>query len=174
MWSWYIPPRQDWQNLLTMPLIWIQPEQLMGLWYKEKKVTIKWRPQNILSGIISRKINISYPLIRICKCAYQGVGNVSFSKNVAYVLNDPSLLNQDSVTIYNRRNDFHLKVFNLKQSDFSVFLLYYMLFKVNLHFALAWMSRNSLLKKGAISEIYVAAAGLEPTTTHLVNEHSQM
>ena len=36
---------------------------------------------------IFRKINISYPLIRTHPCAYQGVRNVSFSKNFVYVLN---------------------------------------------------------------------------------------
>ena len=36
---------------------------------------------------IFRKINISNPLIRTRTCAYQGVRNVSFSGNFAYVLN---------------------------------------------------------------------------------------
>ena len=35
-----------------------------------------------------RKTNISYPLIRTRTCAYQGVKNVSFSGNLAYVLNE--------------------------------------------------------------------------------------
>ena len=30
-----------------------------------------------------KKTNISYPLIRTCRCAYQGVMNVRFSKNLA-------------------------------------------------------------------------------------------
>ena len=34
-----------------------------------------------------RKTNISNPLIRTRTCAYQGVRNVSFSENFAYVLN---------------------------------------------------------------------------------------
>ena len=34
-----------------------------------------------------RKTNISNPLIRIRTCAYEGVRNVSFSENFAYVLN---------------------------------------------------------------------------------------
>ena len=34
-----------------------------------------------------RKTNISYPLIRIRTCVYQGVRNVSFLDNFAYVLN---------------------------------------------------------------------------------------
>ena len=32
--------------------------------------------------------NISYPLIRTRTCAYQGVRNVSFSENIANVLNE--------------------------------------------------------------------------------------
>ena len=36
---------------------------------------------------IFRKTNISNLLIRTCTCAYQGVRNVSFSVNFAYVLN---------------------------------------------------------------------------------------
>ena len=36
---------------------------------------------------IFRKTNISNPLIRRLKCAYQGVRNISFSENFAYVLN---------------------------------------------------------------------------------------
>ena len=39
-----------------------------------------------------RKTNISYPLIRVCTCAYQGVRKVSFSENLAYVLNEWSPL----------------------------------------------------------------------------------
>ena len=37
---------------------------------------------------IFRKTNISYPLIRTRSWAYQGVRNVSFSENFAYLLND--------------------------------------------------------------------------------------
>ena len=37
---------------------------------------------------IFRKTNISYPLIRIRTCAYQGIRNVSFSKNFENVLNE--------------------------------------------------------------------------------------
>ena len=40
---------------------------------------------------IFRETNISYPLIRTSTCAYQGVRNVSFSENFAYVLNEWSL-----------------------------------------------------------------------------------
>ena len=41
---------------------------------------------------IFRKTNISNPLIRTHSCAYQGVRNVSFSENFAYVLNKLSSL----------------------------------------------------------------------------------
>ena len=37
--------------------------------------------------IIFRKTNISNPLIRTHTCAYQGIRNVSFSENFAYILN---------------------------------------------------------------------------------------
>ena len=40
------------------------------------------RTQNFL------KTNVSYPLIHTRTCAYQGVRNVSFSENFAYVLNE--------------------------------------------------------------------------------------
>ena len=36
---------------------------------------------------IFRKSNISYPLVRTRTSAYQGVRNVTFSENFAYVLN---------------------------------------------------------------------------------------
>ena len=36
---------------------------------------------------ISRKTNIFYSLIHTCTFAYQGVRNISFSENFAYVLN---------------------------------------------------------------------------------------
>ena len=39
----------------------------------------------------SEKTNISYPLIRTRKCSYQGVRNVYFTKNIAYVLNERPL-----------------------------------------------------------------------------------
>ena len=37
---------------------------------------------------IFRKTNISYPQIRTRTYAYQGVRNISFSENFAYVLNE--------------------------------------------------------------------------------------
>ena len=42
---------------------------------------------------IFRETNISYPLIRTCTCAYQGLRNVSFSENVEpeTLLKDPNI-----------------------------------------------------------------------------------
>ena len=40
-----------------------------------------------------RKTNISYPLIRSRTLVYQGVRNISFSENFAYVLNERTLIN---------------------------------------------------------------------------------
>ena len=42
-----------------------------------------------------RKTNISYPLIRTHTCAYQGVRNISFSDNFAYVLSGWPFINQN-------------------------------------------------------------------------------
>ena len=42
---------------------------------------------------IFQKTNISYPLISTRTCVYQGVRNVSFSKNFANVFNEWSLIN---------------------------------------------------------------------------------
>ena len=39
-------------------------------------------------GKIFRKTNISYPLMRLRSCTYQGVGNVSFPENFANVINE--------------------------------------------------------------------------------------
>ena len=54
---------------------------------------------------IFQKTNISYPLIGICTCAYQGVRNGSFSENFAYVLHEWSrsywlILGEVCKTIY--------------------------------------------------------------------------
>ena len=45
-------------------------------------------------------------------------------------------------------------------------------FRVNPHFIVTWMSRNSLLEIGTISEVQVTATGLEPLTNEFINEHS--
>ena len=46
-------------------------------------------------------------------------------------------------------------------------------FRVNPHSIFASMSRNKeFLETATISEVYVTATGLEPTTTKFVNEHS--
>ena len=44
-------------------------------------------------------------------------------------------------------------------------------FRLNLHFTLARISTNSLLKAGAKSEIWVTASGLKLRITYFVNEH---
>ena len=45
----------------------------------------------------------------------------------------------------------------------SVLIMSHTCFRVNPHSIVAWMSRNSLLETGAISEV-VTGTGLEPTT----------
>ena len=54
-------------------------------------------------------------------------------------------------------------------------------FRVNPHSIFAWMSRNSLLETGVISEVWVTAKGLEPTTkcsqmycTYKYSQHSSV
>ena len=49
--------------------------------YSRKRSSIKY------GGKIFRKTNISNSLISTRTCAYQGVRNVSFSEDFAYVLN---------------------------------------------------------------------------------------
>ena len=44
--------------------------------------------------------------------------------------------------------------------------------RVNLHSIVAWMSKNSLLKTGAISEVEETAKGFEPTTIEFINKHA--
>ena len=48
----------------------------------------------------------------------------------------------------------------------------YVFIRVNPHSTVAWMPRNSLLERDAISEDEVTAKGLEPRTTYFLNEHS--
>ena len=43
-------------------------------------------------------------------------------------------------------------------------------FRVNPHSTVAWMLRNSLLETGAISEVYVTAMGLKPTTIESLSQ----
>ena len=45
-------------------------------------------------------------------------------------------------------------------------------FRVKLHPAIGWISRNFLLETGAIRETWVTAIALEPQTTLFVDEHS--
>ena len=63
---------------------------------KTETLTVVFAEANCLGSFIScvykifLKTNISYPLIHICRCTYQGVKNFSFSKDFQYVLiNDP-------------------------------------------------------------------------------------
>ena len=53
-----------------------------------------------------RKTKISYPLIRTPMCVYQGVRNVSFSENFAYVLNECSLI-KHTESYTKMRGDIH-------------------------------------------------------------------
>ena len=50
---------------------------------------------------ISQKSNISNPLIHTRTCAYQGVRNVSFSENLAYVLNGWPPMTKSSSNAHN-------------------------------------------------------------------------
>ena len=43
---------------------------------------------HLVSTQISRKTNISYPLICTGTCGYKGVRNISFSENLMYALNE--------------------------------------------------------------------------------------
>ena len=45
-------------------------------------------------------------------------------------------------------------------------------FRVNLHFIVASMSRNSLLETGAMSDVLVTTTRFEPTTSYFLNQHS--
>ena len=46
--------------------------------------------------------------------------------------------------------------------------------RVNVHFVIAWMSKNFFLEKDAICEIKVNAVGFKPATTYFVNELSHL
>ena len=50
--------------------------------------------------------------------------------------------------------------------------MFYTHFRANLHSAVAGMSKNSLLKKVAISEVLLSATRVEPITTQLINKNS--
>ena len=53
-----------------------------------------------------------------------------------------------------------------------VFIMSHTRFRVNPHSAVARISRNSLLKTGAISEIEVTATRFELKTTEFINDNS--
>ena len=52
------------------------------------KFSNRWDHSFSTYAKFSEEHNISYPLIRIHACAYQGERNVSFTENLAYVLNE--------------------------------------------------------------------------------------
>ena len=62
----------------------------------------------------------------------------------------------------------------LRQTRLYVLVMSHRRFRLNPHTIVAWVSRNSLLKAGAKSEVCVTATGLALTTTYFVNEHSTM
>ena len=59
---------------------------IMSEWFYENYMVLKESCIKFVRKIF-RKTNISNPLICTRSCAYQGVRNVSFSENFAYVLN---------------------------------------------------------------------------------------
>ena len=56
--------------------------------FYEHSFNICWDQSFSTYAKFSEKLKFLTSLIRRCTCAYQGVGNVSFSKNFAYVLNE--------------------------------------------------------------------------------------
>ena len=77
----------------TFPFYSIPPgtiRKLSGYFQGVKKgiIGVKWIKGSFINYVrkIFRKTNISTPLICTRTCAYQGVRNVSFSENFAYVL----------------------------------------------------------------------------------------
>ena len=75
-----------------------------------------------LSSTIFRKTNISNPLMRTRTCTYQGVRNVSFSENFAYVFNGWPPTNQKCTLFENKYLPgllmscpglLHVKVYNI-------------------------------------------------------------
>ena len=71
---------------------WEKPHYLQQA-IQENSISILWKKVGIKGSSIkyvrkiSRKTNISDPLIRTRTCAYHGVRSVSFLENFAYVLN---------------------------------------------------------------------------------------
>ena len=89
----HFPLYNFWENLkirdfLTFSGVW----EMEHWWEMGRELRmVAWRSFIWCVRKTFRKINISYPLIRTRTCAYQGVRNVSFSENFAYVLNEWSL-----------------------------------------------------------------------------------
>ena len=59
--------------------------------------------------------------------------------------------------------------FSLQCIWLFVLIMTVMRFKVNQHYLVAWMSRNSLLEEGVRSEVYVTAMRLKHTTKLTLN-----
>ena len=70
-------------------------------------------------------------------------------------------------------NDFELKT-NVAPMYYTCVCFYHVTytFRVNLRSVIAWISKNSLLETGAISEVKLTVTGLKQTTTNFENEHS--
>ena len=86
-------------TLLNFHIIWITPKSLtfidfLSFWTEDFVINFTnffWGNFDLVRTQIFRRTNISYPLMRTLTCAYQGVRNISFSKNFACVLNEWSL-----------------------------------------------------------------------------------
>ena len=83
--------------MATLEILFVK---IAGLWYHPFSAYAKFSEK--LTFITpwyahARKTNISYPLIRTRSCAYQGLRNVSFSENFAYVLSGWSLRTEDEL-----------------------------------------------------------------------------
>ena len=58
-----------------------------------------------------------------------------------------------------------IKVLPITNENDCVIIISRTRLRVNLHSIVAWMSRNSLLETGTISEVSVTVTGFEPTAT---------
>ena len=103
---------------ITQRFVWVPLSKAVKSWNlvenlvicllaENHKMTVRMKGRSFIYYVrkIFQKTNISYPLIRICTCAYQRVRNVSFSENFAYVLHEWSrsywlILGEVCKTIY--------------------------------------------------------------------------
>ena len=88
---------------------------------------------------ISRKSNIPNPLIRTRTCAYQGVRNVSFSENLAYVLNGWPQRSQRAFSFYS----VNTVAYGLKSLKYFVKKVWII---VPFELEMLWVLKNSRLK----------------------------